>query len=205
MSDDADGTSLSVQRSVELPANEDSRECDEVGNDVTVVTLSAIKAQETVSGSTSTPPTDDTSDPPSTCCPADEATSSRGSRKTYLVRFEGNNSKKWDGHDVELDGEWLESLYDVSELQIPGKHLSLPWPGKGRQIRHWNAVISTPRDRSTESDPAGGEKSSTGPSQVKKLPKVQAKAKAKAKTRASPKKRSRRCKSLSLSLTQTSL
>ena len=49
-----------------------------------------------------------------------EAANPCGSTKTYLVQFEGNNSKKCDGHDVELDGEWLESLYDASELQIPG-------------------------------------------------------------------------------------
>ena len=26
------------------------------------------------------------------------------------------SSSKWDGHDVEIDGEWLESLYETSEL-----------------------------------------------------------------------------------------
>ena len=45
---------------------------------------------------------------------------------------------------MEIDGEWLESLYETSEL-LPGKQLSLPWPGKGRQIRKWNAVLTAPR------------------------------------------------------------
>ena len=118
-----------------------------------MVTLSATKTQQTVSDLS--PPTDETSVDCSTSNQA-ASTNPRGSKKTYLVRFQGNNSKKWDGHDVELDGEWLESLYDVSELKNPGKQLSLPWPGKGKQIRQWNAVISTPRG--TESDDPAGEK-----------------------------------------------
>ena len=31
--------------------------------------------------------------------------------RKYRVRFQGNNSKKWDGKDIVVDGEWLESLY----------------------------------------------------------------------------------------------
>ena len=198
-----DGASLAVQRSVELnvPASEDS--CDEVGNNVTVVTtLSATREtrdQRSAAVSYSTHP-DETSVHCTEVCPVNEAANpTNGSRKTYLVRFEGNNSKKWDGHDVELDGEWLESLYDVSELQIPGKQLNLPWPGKGRQIRQWNAVVSTPRG--TESD-RGSEKPSCEQhtAQKRQLTKASVKTKAKAKTKAPPKKRSRGCKSLFLYL-----
>ena len=53
--------------------------------------------------------------------------------KRYFVRFEGNQSKRWDGKEVELDGGWLESLYTPQELTT-GSELSLPWPGKGKKV-----------------------------------------------------------------------
>lgn len=53
--------------------------------------------------------------------------------RRYFVKFEGNESKQWDGKEVELDGEWLESLYTQEELAT-GKSLTLPWPGKGKNV-----------------------------------------------------------------------
>ena len=60
--------------------------------------------------------------------------------KRYFVKFEGNQSKRWDGKQVELDGGWLESLYSQEEL-APGKQLTLPWPGKGKNVTNWNVVV----------------------------------------------------------------
>lgn len=37
-----------------------------------------------------------------------------------------------------LDGEWLEGLYNPSELKIR-KVLSLPWQCKGGKITYWSA------------------------------------------------------------------
>jgi len=54
--------------------------------------------------------------------------------RQYCVRYEGNSSKWWDGREILLDGEWLESLYEPSEL-VPGKELSLPWQG------YWGTVL----------------------------------------------------------------
>ena len=48
------------------------------------------------------------------------------SSKKYIVRFEGNNSKKWDGREISVDEEWLESLYDPKEL-TGGKQLHLSY------------------------------------------------------------------------------
>ena len=67
-----------------------------------------------------------------------------GSRK-YSVRYEGNASKRWDGREILLDADWLETLYQPSQL-VEGKVLSLPWRGKGGRIVHWRAILipSTP-------------------------------------------------------------
>lgn len=44
-----------------------------------------------------------------------------------------------------LDADWLESLYEPSELLV-GKTISLPWRAKGG-IQHWKAVIIRPEDQ----------------------------------------------------------
>ena len=66
--------------------------------------------------------------------------------KRYFVRFEGNQSKRWDGKEVELDGGWLESLYSPEELET-GSELSLPWPGKGKKVTNWKVVIVDPTEK----------------------------------------------------------
>jgi len=60
--------------------------------------------------------------------------------RQYCVRYEGNSSKRWDGWEILLDGDWPESLYEPSEL-VPGKKLSLPWQGKRGHITHWRAIV----------------------------------------------------------------
>ena len=64
--------------------------------------------------------------------------------KKYIVRFQGKNSKKWDGREISVDEEWLESLYDPKEL-TGGKQLHLPWPEKGGEEKYWNAVFIDPK------------------------------------------------------------
>ena len=66
----------------------------------------------------------------------------------YCVRYKGNTSKRWDGREILLDAEWLESLYDPLEL-IVGKKVRLPWRAKGG-IQHWNAVVIRPEDKPKE-------------------------------------------------------
>ena len=58
----------------------------------------------------------------------------------YCVRFEGNNSKRWDGKQIMLEREWLESLYSQEDL-CPGKVVELPWEQKGAGCVKWRAVI----------------------------------------------------------------
>jgi len=66
----------------------------------------------------------------------------------YFVRYEGNNSKRWNGKVIQLEGEWLESLYSTEEL-IVGAKVVLPWQGKaGSVVQEWNAVIVEPEDQS---------------------------------------------------------
>ena len=59
--------------------------------------------------------------------------------RRYFIRFEGNESKRWDGKEVELDGGWLESLYLQEDLTA-GSKLSLPWPGKGK-VTNWSVIV----------------------------------------------------------------
>ena len=64
------------------------------------------------------------------------------------------------------------------------------WPGKGRQIRQWNAVVAT--SRSIEFNPATEKPPCEQPSSQRKVLKVPVKMKAKAP----PQKRSRGRKSI---------
>ena len=49
--------------------------------------------------------------------------------KRYVVRFEGNNSKKWDGKEVWLDVEVLGELYSENEL-VDGCKITIPWKSR---------------------------------------------------------------------------
>jgi len=63
--------------------------------------------------------------------------------KRYIVRFEGNNSRKWDGKEVYIDREVLNELYDSTELVHGAKVLYL-WKGKAEKITHWNSIFVDP-------------------------------------------------------------
>ena len=56
------------------------------------------------------------------------------------MKYEGNNSKQWDGREILVDKSYLESLYDTDELQ-PGMLVTLPWTGKGGRASSWKARI----------------------------------------------------------------
>ena len=61
-------------------------------------------------------------------------------KKKYCIRYTGNSSKRWDGKEIWVDGEWVEELYNPSEL-TDGKQIRLPWKGKQGRITYWEAVI----------------------------------------------------------------
>ena len=61
----------------------------------------------------------------------------------YCVRYEGNNSKRWDGKEIWLEATVLDELYEPTQLTY-GSHVSIPWKGKGGRISYWNAVIVNP-------------------------------------------------------------
>ena len=56
------------------------------------------------------------------------------------MQYENNGSKRWDVRVLYIDGEWLESLYQPSELSI-GSKVQLPWSRKEGKIPYWNGVI----------------------------------------------------------------
>ena len=64
-------------------------------------------------------------------------------RQQYIVRFDGNNSKRWDGKEVWLDTEVLDELYESSEL-FHGADVIVPWKVKGGKISHWKGVFVDP-------------------------------------------------------------
>ena len=52
-------------------------------------------------------------------------------RKNYCIKYENNNSKRWDG---KTDGEWLHSVCNKSEIHC-GDKVKLPWTAKKGNIQ----------------------------------------------------------------------
>ena len=104
--------------------------------------------------------------------PVEQLTSSSPvvpSRQLYYIQYENNNSKRWDGKVIQLEGEWLESLYQREEL-LPGKKVVLPWQGKsGSPIQHWNGVVVAPPTPSTAPATASASTSTTSPQKGTRL------------------------------------
>ena len=61
-------------------------------------------------------------------------------RQKYCIQYTGNSSKRWDGKEIWVDGEWVEELYNPSEL-TDGKRIRLPWKGKQGRVTYWEGVI----------------------------------------------------------------
>ena len=57
-----------------------------------------------------------TSSSPPLSLPSTHSTSADSQSRSYIVRYEGNSSKKWDGREIVMDGNWLEQLYKPPEL-----------------------------------------------------------------------------------------
>ena len=67
--------------------------------------------------------------------------------KCCIVRFEGNNSKRWDGKETWIEAEILDELYSEAGLKH-GAEIMVPWRSKGK-ITHWKGIfvdqnVSTP-------------------------------------------------------------
>ena len=60
--------------------------------------------------------------------------------KNICVRFEGNNSKRWDGKEILLETSVLEDMYEPDQL-MHSSHVTIPWKGKGGRVSNWNAVV----------------------------------------------------------------
>lgn len=73
-------------------------------------------------------------------------------KRRYFVRFEGNNSKKWDGRQIMFDdSEWLESMYSLEDL-CPGKVVELPY-----EEETWRAVMIDSTASESLPEPKGEE------------------------------------------------
>lgn len=55
----------------------------------------------------------------------------------YVLRYEGNQSAKWDGKEIVLPLSSVLPLVATQEELVPGKKVQLPWT----KNTSWNAVI----------------------------------------------------------------
>ena len=72
----------------------------------------------------------------------DLRTSSKRQEK-YCIKYQDNNSKRWDGREIWVNAEFIEDHYDPQDL-VPGFKVSFPWKSKNK-ITNWNAVIVDPK------------------------------------------------------------
>ena len=63
---------------------------------------------------------------------------SSSSVKQYVVRFEGNSSKQWDGKQIWIDAAILDELYKPSELSAASPSVLL---GRARGERCSNGTL----------------------------------------------------------------
>ena len=64
----------------------------------------------------------------------------------YYIRFEGNNSKRWDGKVISIPSSQIEDTYHDQSQLVPGFMITLPWPSKGsKKVINWKAVIVEPK------------------------------------------------------------
>ena len=61
-------------------------------------------------------------------------------KNNVCLRYEGNNSKQWDGKIISVEREWIKEATGNDDL-APGKHLTIPWPIKGGGIEEWKAIV----------------------------------------------------------------
>ena len=69
-------------------------------------------------------------------------TASSDKPKRYIVHFDGNNSKRWDGKKTWIEAEILDELYGEAEL-VHGAEIMVPWRSKGK-ITHWKGTFVEP-------------------------------------------------------------
>lgn len=63
-----------------------------------------------------------------------------GGSPAICIRYEGNSSARWDGKEVLIDREWLETLYPPS-LLVEGKEVCLPYPQRDGKVDEWKGII----------------------------------------------------------------
>lgn len=70
-----------------------------------------------------------------------KSSTSTNQARNLCVRFEGNQSKRWDGKEVLIDYDWIKEIVDVTKL-VPGNTVTIPWPtAKGGDIQNWRGVV----------------------------------------------------------------
>ena len=100
---------------------------------------------------------DDATDPPaiddadnSPSNPPASILSKVESPASYCIRFEGNSSSQWDGKEIFVEKEWLESLYPRTSI-TKGKEVILPYPGRQGKVKEWKGIVVNLPGRSAPS------------------------------------------------------
>ena len=68
--------------------------------------------------------------------------SSSSHSKQYVVRFEGNSSKKYDNKEMWISAKLLDELYEPSTPAWQTCYHAME--REGGKIQHWNAVFIDP-------------------------------------------------------------
>ena len=63
--------------------------------------------------------------------------------KHHGVRYEGNNSNRWEGKEIWLEVTVLDELYESTQLTHENQ-VTILWKGKGSRISYRIAVIVNP-------------------------------------------------------------
>ena len=66
---------------------------------------------------------------------ANKRTNTDEATRNICIRFEGNQSKRWDGKEVLVDYEWVKEKVDATQL-LPRSTVNIPWPIKGGEIQN---------------------------------------------------------------------
>ena len=67
--------------------------------------------------------------------------------RNLCIRFEGNQSKRWDGKEALIEYDWLKEQVGATQLS-PGNKVNIPWPTRGGEVQYWKGVVVNNDDAS---------------------------------------------------------
>ena len=89
-------------------------------------------------------------------------------KRTYFVKYENNNSKRWDGKTVVIDGDWLQNVCGNNTEIWCGDKIKFPWTAKKGKVQYWNAVVVDNTDAQSKTNNTSTAKSLPKSKQLRK-------------------------------------